>query len=512
MRTSSQDTVVGVLSGQEKSGALVRLRTFLWVVLPLLIPVAFTLFYVPYKHEDSLVQDTMRKAGVLSLIFAANAAPQVTFEDTKGLAALLQTARKDEDVIYVQAFGADERVLASFGDLSVADRTHEPRSGDNETWDTGALIQASAHIRSKDQVIGLVQLGLSKKRILEEASSFKLKAILLSLVVLVVAGIIAASLGNGFARLFEQLRNSLFQTARKVDEVVTQLASVTSQQTAAAAEESSALHETNATANNVGLAASSAAQRASALIEAGSRAETGAATGLEAASSATVAMREVRDQMSAIANTIGALSERAAAIGEIAATVALLAERSNLLALNAAIEAARAGAQGRGFSVVAQEMRSLADGSNRSAGQVKSIIAEIQSAITRAVNEVREGERRTQNAEQLSERAGESIKSFAHSTREFATVGKEIASAANQQSTAIEQMVESIGHATQAGNTQLETTKQVEETARQLRQLSRELLHALTGQQVSDSSGMGPALPPTQQVIDDLSRRFGGHT
>jgi methyl-accepting chemotaxis protein len=192
-------------------------------------------------------------------------------------------------------------------------------------------------------------------------------------------------------------------------------------------------------------------------------------------------MAQVREQVIQIAGTIAALSERAAAINDIASTVALLAERSNLLALNAAIEAARAGSQGRGFAVVAQEMRSLSDGSNRSASQVKSIIGEIQAVIARAVADANEGERRVQKAQELADAAGQSIRGFADSTREFAMVGKEIAASANQQNIAIEQMVDSIRHATQAGNTQLETTKQVEETTRQLRELSRALIQTVSG-------------------------------
>lgn len=167
-------------------------------------------------------------------------------------------------------------------------------------------------------------------------------------------------------------------------------------------------------------------------------------------------------------------------------------QRGGLLTGGAAIEAARAGAQGRGFSVVAQEMRNLADGSNRSANQVKTIIGEIQGAISRAVGDVREGERRVHNAEGLADKAGVSIQNFAEVTREFAHTGKDIASAATQQNSAIEQMVESISHATQAGSTQLETTKQVEETTRQLRDLSHRLIQVVLGGASDGVSGSAP--------------------
>ena len=126
-------------------------------------------------------------------------------------------------------------------------------------------------------------------------------------------------------------------------------------------------------------------------------------------------------------------------------------------------------------------MRSLADGSNRSAGQLKTIIGEIQGAIAKAVADAIEGERRVRTAEEAADRAGESMRNFVQATREFAQVGKEIATASNQQSEAIEQLVESIQHAAQAGTTQLTTTQQVEETTRLLRQTSDELLDSLGG-------------------------------
>jgi methyl-accepting chemotaxis protein len=461
------------------SSSFVRVRTFILVAVPLAVPIAYSVFFVPWRQEQALMAGAEGKATVIAQLLAFNAAAAIQFEDEKAVNGLLESVRADPDCEYVVAENKDGKQLGAYGDLRRVQRGSVGATARTSVEDD--FIQVVAPVMQGRDTTGAVRAGFSTKRISEEGRTFRWTALLLSIVVLLIAGLIAIALGRGFAALFAQLRDSILRTAQRVDQVVGQLAAATAQQTAAAGEESSALHETNATAAQVGEMATAAATRASALTDAGGRAETAATTGLDAVASASKGMRDVRDQMAAIVTGISALSERAAAIGDIASTVGLLAERSNLLALNAAIEAARAGAQGRGFAVVAQEMRSLADGSNRSANQVKEIIGEIQGAISRAVSDVREGERRVQSAESLAENAGKSINRFADVTKESAGVGREIAQAAAAQSAAIEQMVESITHATQAGSTQLETTRQVEETSRQLRSLSRELLEVVAG-------------------------------
>jgi methyl-accepting chemotaxis protein len=456
----------------------VRMRTFLLVAVPLTVPIVFMLLFVPQMHERSLAAAAKRKAEALTTVIAVNAAAPITFDDTKALDTLLRTTRQDSDVVYAVVSGIDGNQLGVYGDLQVKRKTSLTSM---ETWEDHGMIHVASPILGPTRSsVGTIQAGFSTESFISEVNGFRFIALGLTAVVLVVAALMALLLGRDFTRLFDQLRRSIFDSARSIDEVVTQLAAVTAEQTAAASEEASALDESNTTAAEVGAAATAAAQRAGALVEGGGRAEERASSGLASVESATNSMGEVREQMNAIVTTIGALSQRAAAIGEIASTVAVLAERSNLLALNAAIEAARAGAQGRGFSVVAQEMRSLADGSNRSAGQVKVLIAEIQGSIGKAVDEVREGERRVVKTEQLADQAAESIRKFAEVTREFAMVGKEIAASATQQNVAIEQVVESIGHATQAGATQLETTRQVEETARRLRELAGQLMEVIS--------------------------------
>ena len=96
-------------------------------------------------------------------------------------------------------------------------------------------------------------------------------------------------------------------------------------------------------------------------------------------------MNQIRRQMEAIASSMMRLSEQSQTIGQIIATVDDLAAQSNLLAVNAAIEAAKAGEHGKGFGVVAQEVKSLAEQSRQATNQVRTILSDIQKATAAAV-------------------------------------------------------------------------------------------------------------------------------
>ena len=114
------------------------------------------------------------------------------------------------------------------------------------------------------------------------------------------------------------------------------------------------------------------------------------------------------------------LSEQGHTIGQIIATVEDLAAQSNLLAVNAAIEAAKAGEHGKGFGVVAQEVKSLAEQSRQATDRVRSILGEIQKATTAAVMATEQGGKVVEAGGTQTEIAGESIGALAGTVTEAA--------------------------------------------------------------------------------------------
>jgi methyl-accepting chemotaxis protein len=294
-----------------------------------------------------------------------------------------------------------------------------------------------------------------------------------------VAAFLAVSVG-GFL-IARSITRPIANTVQSLASTATEILAGTSQQASSMREQSTAVAETVTTVDEVLQTASQAAERAKTVADSAMHAADVGATGKQSVMNTLSMMEEVKDQTATIAETILSLSERAQTIGEIIAAVNEITERSNLLALNAAIEASRAGEHGRGFSVVASEIKSLADQSKKATAQVRQILGDIQKSTNTAVLVTEQGTKSVHQAIRAANESGETISSLVETMDAAARAATQIAASASQQATGMSQIHQAMSHINEASNQNLAATRQSEQAAQDLHTLGTRLKALIVG-------------------------------
>ncbi len=196
-----------------------------------------------------------------------------------------------------------------------------------------------------------------------------------------------------------------------------------------------------------------------------------AAEGGEAVLQTVNKMNEIASVVRASADKIEKLGESSKQIGEIISVIDEIADQTNLLALNAAIEAARAGEQGRGFAVVADEVRKLAERTTEATKQIANMIKGIQKETEEAVRAMKQGTDEVNSGIVLADKAGTALKQIMQSSQEVWDMINQIAAATEEQSSTAEQVAKNVSSISQVTS---DTANRVQDIAKSAEDLAKQ--------------------------------------
>ena len=298
--------------------------------------------------------------------------------------------------------------------------------------------------------------------------------------------------GNGdetalFASKFNQFASKVHAVVEQMTGSATQLASATNKMSSVIAQTNNGTQrqreETDLAVSAIDEMAVSVKEVSNSAHEAASaaqHADSETSNGQEVVAGTVRSINNLADEVvrvSGVINKVGIQSEN---IGTVLDVIRGIAEQTNLLALNAAIEAARAGEQGRGFAVVADEVRNLASRTQQSTEEIQSMIESLQQDSREAVNAMEQGLGMAKDSVDKAEKAGNSLEVIAGAVSTINSMNTQIAAAAEEQSTVAESINRSVHSISDITDQTLEGTQQTANASNELANIAVEIQQLLS--------------------------------
>ena len=383
-----------------------------------------------------------------------------------------------ENVLYGPALESFRKARAAINELTDYQVNRAKRRYDNAQ---------AAYEEMRDTTIGLIVVGLLAAGFLGwwlvgsiRRPLFEVRDVLRKLDSGDLTQLVSYESEDEFGQMANDLNNALSTQRQMISHVIN-----TAEQLATAGEEMSAV--TDQTTRTVNEQRSQTEQVATAMNEMTATVQEVASNITQTADSARAADNQTQEgvrvvqqaveqintlaqQIESSAQTIAEVEQNSDAISAVLEVIRGIAEQTNLLALNAAIEAARAGEQGRGFAVVADEVRTLAGRTQQSTEEINGMIEKLQAGSRRAVEVMAQSREQSQSAVEYAARSGEALRTISEAVQQINQMSAQIASAAEEQRAVSEEINRNIVAINDMAG---ETASGAEETAATSQELAR---------------------------------------
>lgn len=292
-----------------------------------------------------------------------------------------------------------------------------------------------------------------------------------------------AALSGAFNRFVEKIQSLVRQVAETASSLIRDAQSMSelsvdtklnvNQQETKIEQVATAMNQMTATVQEV-------ARNAAEASEAAQAADQEASDGHRVVTEVVSAINDLAQEVQNTSKTIHTVESNAKQIGTVLDVIRGIAEQTNLLALNAAIEAARAGEQGRGFAVVADEVRTLASRTQKSTQEIQAMIQRLQEGAKAAVSAMDSGQQKTHSTVEKAGLAGNALTAITHAVSKIADMNSQIATAAEEQSATAEDINRNV---TSINTLAIQAAEGAEHTASSCQDLERQAstLHKMIG-------------------------------
>ncbi len=282
---------------------------------------------------------------------------------------------------------------------------------------------------------------------------------------------------NQMLDLIIYLISQMQDSSTRLSGASTEILSATEQQASGAAEQAASISETTATMEELAATYRQIAENANQVVKMAEASLGNAEGGQQAVMNTLDSMEAIKVRSQSSAAKILQLGERSQQIGQVLGIINSIADQTKILALNAAIEAARAGEAGKGFSVVAVEIRKLAESVVDSTGEIESIMTEIQGAANDLVIATEQELKQVESGVALAHSTGDSFDQILETVEQTTIAAKEISAATQQQRSATEQVVKAMREVASVAQQTAAASRQVAGAAEQLSGIAKESSH-----------------------------------